>query len=395
VNWTTPADIKRQVQRLWDSGVLLAAMIRDDSSFPRRLTLKSPNSTDLAARFDEVRTWIAALRDGEPRGYRIVWRELNHRVIGQNNVPAEVWIDSLDAALGLIGKRTDADRFSRVVEETRTRCPELVPWLARRPLRALELRDDWPRLLDVVLWMRANPNSGLYLRQIDIPGVHSKFIERHRGVLSELLDIAFPPDASLCEGPSGMKHFSRRYGFRDKPIRIRFRILDANVAIFPGGCDQDIAIPQDTFAGLDLTLRHVFVTENEINFLAFPPVPESMVIFGAGYGFEMLARSTWLHTRNLHYWGDIDTHGFAILDQLRGAFPNVQSLLMDRDTFLAHREHWGTEPQPEHRNLPRLTPEEADLYDDLRYNRTGERLRLEQERIGFGWLQAKLKILLP
>jgi hypothetical protein len=67
--------------------------------------------------------------------------------------------------------------------------------------------------------------------------------------------------------------------------------------------------------------QRVFITENETNFLAFPEVADAIVVFGAGYGWEALARASWLHRCQLHYWGDIDTHGFAILDQLRGYFP--------------------------------------------------------------------------
>ena len=33
--------------------------------------------------------------------------------------------------------------------------------------------------------------------------------------------------------------------------------------------------------------------------------------------------------------GDIDTHGFAILDTLRARFDHVESFLMDRDTLMA------------------------------------------------------------
>ena len=33
----------------------------------------------------------------------------------------------------------------------------------------------------------------------------------------------------------------------------------------------------------------MFITENEINFLAFPHVTDSLIIFGGGYGFETLA----------------------------------------------------------------------------------------------------------
>ena len=50
-----------------------------------------------------------------------------------------------------------------------------------------------------------------------------------------------------------------------------------------------------------------------------------MVIFGAGYGFEMLAGADWwLQVVGFIYWGDIDTHGFAILDQLRRRFGHVE-----------------------------------------------------------------------
>ena len=115
-----------------------------------------------------------------------------------------------------------------------------------------------------------------------------------------------------------------------------------------------------------------------------------MVIFGAGYGFETLGRAHWLRTCRLHYWGDIDTHGFAILDALRTHFDHVESFLMDRDTLMAFESLWGTEDRPIHRDLPRLTAEERSLYDDLRDHRIGRNLRLEQERIGFGWVASAL-----
>jgi hypothetical protein len=45
------------------------------------------------------------------------------------------------------------------------------------------------------------------------------------------------------------------------------------------------------------------------------------------------------------------------------------------------------------RDLPQLTAEEGALYNDLRDNRLRPNLRLEQERIGFGWLQQALAAL--
>lgn len=68
----------------------------------------------------------------------------------------------------------------------------------------------------------------------------------------------------------------------------------------------------------------------------------------------------------IHYWGDIDTHGFGVLDRLRGAFPHARSLLMDREALLAHRAVWVTEESGETRVLDCLTDAERALYEELR-----------------------------
>ncbi len=400
MTWTTPADLRAQVQKLWDKGELLRPCVQGDVLPPRRLRLSGPSSTELSERFDDVRAWMAALGcnapvDKAPRG-RIVYREFRHRVLGACAVPDEVWMDTLDDALTLLGKHQEAKRFVGLVQTTREQQPVLLPWLEKRPLQALALAQEWPRLLAVVAWLQAHPRPGIYLRQVDVPGVDSKFIEAHRGVLAELLDVALPPEA-IDTRSTGVGQFGPRYGFKNKPLRVRFRLLDARICtgLLPADAEHDITLTQADFARLALPVRRVFFTENEVNFLAFPPLAGSLVIFGAGYGFEALADARWLHGCRLFYWGDIDTHGFAILDQLRDRFPQVQSLLMDRATLMAHPAQWGEEPQPQQRDLTGLTVDEAALLDDLRTHRlrphrAGAGVRLEQERVGFEWVKAAL-----
>lgn len=97
--------------------------------------------------------------------------------------------------------------------------------------------------------------------------------------------------------------------------------------------------------------------------------------------------------------GDIDTHGFVILDQLRAYLPHARSFLMDRKTLLAHERLWGEEPRPVRRELTKLEPGERELYDELRAGRIGVGrksagttcLRLEQERVAFGWVEKALE----
>jgi hypothetical protein len=101
-----------------------------------------------------------------------------------------------------------------------------------------------------------------------------------------------------------------------------------------------------------------------------------------------LSALPWLAERDLRYWGDLDTHGFVMLNRLRAAFPEARSLLMDCRTLLDHETHWGQEVAPVSVPLERLTTDEAALYRDLVEDRYAPSLRLEQERIRFGAVRA-------
>jgi hypothetical protein len=390
LNWSTPESLRAQVQRLWDRGRLLSHLVGEASPFPMRLTFKGPSSGEVSERFDEARAWIARLKEGEKAGasagYRLAWREVQHRVLGANSLPAEAWVDTLDDAVAMIGRRREAERFRAIVARTNAEQPQLTPWVARHPLRALDLAADWDRLLRITGWLRSRPRPGVYSRQVDLPGVDSKFIEAHRGVLGEFLDLTLPASA-IDASAVGLTGFNKRYGLRQKPFLVRFRVLDPSAAVLTTGRDHDLTVTAEDFSVLEVAVSRVFVTENEINYLAFPQVASSLVIFGAGYGFENLAQAHWLESRDLYYWGDIDTHGFAMLDQFRSRFGHAHSFLMDRETMLAHRVLWGQEPRPAIRELTRLDDTERTLYEDLRDGRLGDRVRLEQERIGFGWVQ--------
>lgn len=388
MSWTTPHDLKAQLSRLWERGDLLRPLVTGETIFPLRLMLKGPSSSELTERFQSARVWVAEM--AEARHFRIEWREINHRVHGLQRLPAQVWIDAPAAALDLLGKLRDAECLSVLVKLTRNSIPALLPWLAKNPLKAVDLADAWPRLIAVVRWLGDHPRPGIYLRQVDVPGVHSKFIEVHRAVLSELLDLALPA-AAIDKNRTGVGQFAARYGFLDKPTRIRLRVLDERIQLVSLAARPDVTLDADSFAGLSLPLKRAFITENETNFLAFPSAAGSIVIFGAGYGWETLARAHWLNDCALHYWGDIDTHGFAILDKLRSHFGHAASFLMDRETLVAHEVHWGEEPDQATQDLPRLTPDERALFDDLRDNRIRKNLRLEQEKLGFDWVGEALR----
>lgn len=390
MSWSQPKDILAQLESLWQRGTLLASILQEEALFPLRLALKTPSSSEISAQFDAVRTWLTTLKS-MPQ-VRLEMREIKHRLYGTNLLPCAVWLDTREAATSLIGKNRETARFAQIITLTRTAQPQLLPWLAKKPLRALQLHAEWPQILAVVGWMATHPRPQVYLRQVDLPGIDSKFIEQHRSILAELFDLSLAPEA-LDDSANGQAGFEQRYGFLQKSELLRLRSLDPQLAIFPGALQQEVALTSANFAALKLPITRVFMTENEINYLAFPNVEKSIVIFGAGYGFRALQAALWLRQCELHYWGDIDTHGFAILDQLRSILPHTRSLLMDQACLLAHQTMWGKEDKPAKRALTRLSPPETIVFEGLCEDRWGDKLRLEQERIGFAWLSRALAAL--
>jgi hypothetical protein len=234
--------------------------------------------------------------------------------------------------------------------------------------------------------MQCHPQPHIYLRQVCVPEVDSKFIESHRAVLTELFDLILPV-AAIHAQHKGVTGFALRYGFCDKPLQVRARPLDASITLLASTGEQDVTMTAQAFASLNNALVEqvdkVVIVENEINYLSFPPVPHGLIIFGAGYGFEAFKTADWLQTCRVYYWGDIDTHGFAILNQCRAVFPHIESFLMDKQTLLQHRESWVSEPKQEQKDLHHLTPEETEVYEVLRHNTVAEHIRLEQERVAF------------
>ncbi len=158
----------------------------------------------MAERFGEVQDWARALsgasREARGFGFELKHETLRNRVQGANDLPVEAVVPTESDALRLIRKQADADRFKELSDTTLSRHPALREWLARRPIFALGHAEIWPRVLAVLDWFVTHPNSGLYLRQLDIPGVDTKFIESQRGLLAELLDVVLPESADRLGG---------------------------------------------------------------------------------------------------------------------------------------------------------------------------------------------------
>jgi hypothetical protein len=200
-------------------------------------------------------------------------------------------------------------------------------------------------------------------------------VEQHQALLRELLDILIAEHVAFEE-----KQFERRYGLRYNEPQLRFRILDEAIRQQYFSGLEDLAVPVSQLDRLRLPVARVLVVENKTSLytaLTIPDIPKAMVIFGGGYGVQVLQGLRWLaQVETLLYWGDIDAHGFEILAQFRGYFPSVRSVLMDEGTFSTFFEGDAGVPTAEKAGLP-LEETEWAMYRTVVRNHW----RLEQEKI--------------
>jgi hypothetical protein len=351
-------------------------------SWPLNVSLGAPTEKDIAEDRGAVRIWASAWQSTTGPG-EVTFEERQFARLGKHRLPVRLTFSDARQVAAAVGQ---ARRWSTAVERYER-------MLRRWPLlgqgRALASRfdvladyagEDFERLMSLLAWLELNPNSGLYLRQLPVEGVDTKWLEKRTGLVATLLR-ALRPAASEDESD-----FHELCGLRKPAHRVRVRLLCPTLRTIIGGL-CDIEAPVGELAKLPIAPKAVVIVENLETGLALPNMSGVAVVMGLGNAVSALGTLSWLLEANAVYWGDIDTHGFAILDRARRAVPHLRSVLMDEATLHAHQALWGQEAsQCPNVPLETLTAEERSCYENLRAHIWGQRLRLEQERLG--WREA-------
>ncbi len=332
------------------------------------LPLHPPTERAVLADVRAALDWVASWRgiDG------VQWSERAWPSVGRQRVPDRLDLQGPDAIAAFAGREALGDwkRLRERVRAVLAAFPEPASGdealrtavrVAGRSVAAMD-EPDLQRLIALVDWFARHPDSGLRVRQVPVRGVHTKWLETHRSVV-ERLHEAVTGRPTLGIVPAA-------------PVLVRLRVLDP--ALRPDHL-VDLSLPIDELADWRPAAQTVLVVENLETLLALPDLEGVVAAFGGGYGAgPRFAPADWLRETDLVYWGDLDSHGFRILEQWRGVFPGTRGALMDEGTLVDHRDLWVEEPKPDTGAFSRLAPGERAALDRLRLERNA---RLEQERI--------------
>jgi len=357
-------------------GAAAAAPGGDDDAL--KIALRPPSErealTDQASAERWAREWDGV--DILP-GVHVDWEERSWARVGRQRVPVRLRLATPDAVAAFVGGEPERswtrlrDRADAVLGQLcdsaslrhaiRKHAAELLAFEASR----------FDTVLDVASWLIDNPVRGLRPRQLPIRGVDTKWFKDHRSIVTHLVNAVTGEDD---------------LGIVVADPLIRVRVLDDD--LLDGG-PADFAAPAAVLAASAYEPDGVFVFENLESVLAMPPWPGAIAVHGGGHAIDVVRALPWVRDSPVVYWGDLDSHGFAILHRLRSHHARVTTALMDTETLLGHRDLWVADPKPQRGTFDTLTTSERAALERLRAE--GD-MRMEQERIPWTTAFAQLQV---
>ncbi|MCR5757911.1 MAG: hypothetical protein K6F95_08400 [Selenomonas sp.] len=361
---------KRKLEELWQQ-----AMLEEDFFFA--YSLKPPvELSKSAGRIHEVNAWAAFWKQADAPWHLLTANKQAGIMGKQNDFPKKAEFRSAEEALKYL---REWQRFQRL----QTRCAKIsrdFPQL--RSLCGVYRQEILSTVgLEEKIWQLAHYFSGnyrrdCYLRELDIPYVDTKFMEKNKKLTADIFFVLHPEE----EGHS-FKDLCTLLNWQvQAPTpNIYLRSLDKRKTI--GGL-QELMVTAEQLARLAVSFSRIFFTENKLNGFVFPEVEDGLMIFGAGNGVVAESETIpWLvRQEKLWYWGDIDRDGFRILSRVREKYPQVRSFLMGKELAKKYSYFMTADTGKKGEMPSNLTDQEQDCWCYLAEQPLGMS-RLEQEKI--------------
>lgn len=351
----------------------LSSIVNEESLFPLDIPSDKKPGKDLEIYRRSLEDLINNSSTSKKYSYTLEFQKTRTKYLGNQNLPTRIYFNDEKDFVGFLNKQKEVTGFKNVLNQSIEEFPQLKEWFLKFPKKVLPYIAVWPDVLKVCRYFVKNPKPNLYRRELPIK-VHTKFIENHQTILKELLNNLISDSIEYSSTT-----FDKRFNLKFIEPQIRFKVLDPDISSkYFSGVD-DLSVPLSLFKNLNLDVTRIIIAENKISLyhtLTLPNTKGTIAVFGKGYSASNLKDIDWFRSKQILYWGDIDAHGFEILSQVRGYYPQTESILMDKKTFQEYFEDVeGSDSNVV--KLKHLTHQEDKLHQYLLKNK----FRLEQEKI--------------
>lgn len=395
-----PSDVLAELdKKYWQNRKNLKALLKGEMDFPlQKISLKMPStSSQVQNNLVKIQEFVQAWKIFEVEYLlcNIEYQAKNFQQFGLLTLPKYLLIEHRQALIELFAPENKSQlqiiqsRINYIINTLNQVFEFDIKEFWRFLIDNLEnfehLSDDEiHQLLQLLPQLKYGMGQGLYLRNLAISGVDTKFIEQHFKLIELLLNYLYENKIYQCGGLLVWLNCQEKPSdwLLVKPLCQKTQSNLANLPI--------LRLNSQTLLGYELPSNNILVVENEQSCLALTHIPNTIAVAGGGKNVNWL-KAEWLKHKKVYYWGDIDSDGLFILSLARQYCPHMIALMMDKNTVLIH-QHLMVNDSGLINEVPLfLTADEKALFIALK---NGEFMgnRLEQERLSPVFIQAQLAV---
>jgi len=363
----TPADIINRLRRQWQSSQKREVrLLQGQSGWPVVEPIGKPKPKTLVDDLDAViehnRQWQNVLTGS------VIWQDVTYRATAEPvRVPVAWQLDKPSDWIEACQDKPIRDEFkllSTLVENVDAVFHSL--FIRSRSLWLQKPIAEVIQACQLASELTPGCANERPLRSLSVAGIDTKFFERNARLITRLLDERYDGEVSQM----GLETFLDAIPEGDHWLLL----IDLDGELLPFRKQR---IPTAELARVELPGSHLLIIENESCQYQLPDsLSGTLAILGAGFDLDWTA-NVHLKTKQIAYWGDIDSWGLSCLAKARQNLVDLQSLLMTKDIFMQHHGAAVVEPVVAGTDIPEcLTASEAELYLHLLASEYG---RLEQE----------------
>jgi len=403
-----PEDVFLKLKnKYWQNSRNLKSLLTGSTSFPLVVSLKSPRGNAAIQNIGHFQKFVSSWKDfskdyiqgagqesseSKNTGCEVIWEKRSFRSLAEQDVPTHLNVLDIGSLACLLGPNEDRqlqnwlskiryifESFSSQLNSHQASSFDgnSAQSLYQALIDQLETldnfeQDDLELLVRLLPQLQKGMGQGCYLRALPVTFVDTKFIEKNFRIIESVVT------ALVDRSVKGIGLISW-LGCTEKPKDwLLVKPLCHETRLLLGGLPL-LRLSSDTLQEFELPARNILVIENEQSCLALPDVGNTIAISGGGKNISWM-KAGWLADKNVGYWGDIDSEGFAILSDARSKLSSIIPLMMDEQTVKAFEERMVPEPDSVYKDPVALTEKELALFNSLRAESFSNK-RLEQERL--------------
>lgn len=361
----SPSDIAARLAKQWQQAFWRVERLLSPESWPLVLTIGKPSGRQFADQTGLVQAHVQRWR--QVTVGRVVFQDINFRAAADPvSLPVQ-WVLHTPTEWAAATADAEVQQEFALLETLVGRVNQRY-WEVLVRERSLWRHKAISEIIDAATLadsLQPGMAEGRPIRLLKELRVDTKFIERHAGLLTRLLDERY----------DGMVSQQGLSGFLDAPDDKDHWLLVVPLeqGLLPF---QRQRITARELAATCLPGSWLVVVENEQCEHLLPTMPGTVAILGAGLDLHWLAGGA-LNAKVVAYWGDMDTWGLLMLARARQSLPSITPLMMSEAHFKAFCRDCAV-PEPVQAELPTsgLSEREVAFFHFLKAQPKG---RLEQE----------------